>query len=245
MGQLNYEGRIAELNVSSVTEDELEGIRDGDFESDEIRDEMNNIHMCYNVIMDEGKFLDENDDEVEINYSTIYCSNIGEPLLRCSQWGFDMVIEMVSDAYGEDGFDAVYDTLKGNGQFDEDLNVIDEDIIEKLNRFFTVYGSSEDEDDEEFIENVASVISTEKGDLSIEIPDSFDMSKPITIGTHEVEMNGYQIGVFIMQFNNGKLLFEQIDPELDSSTTKGTDIYYMANVEDDDGRMLSDDFDEV
>lgn len=238
MKKLYFKGSLIELNVSSIDEDDLEGFREGDYDSDDIRDgDMENIFNQYNVELESGIFKDEDDNIVDIKFIPIYCSNIGEPLLELKELWSDDIIETISDSYGEDGFDTVYEELSNNGQF-KDGTFIDPVLLETFRDMISV---NEGEPD-----ILVSSKSIEDGDGEIIIPDEFDKSKPICIGTHEIEFTGDQIGTVIMQYNNGKLLVRPLEFELESSTTEYTDIYYMVGIEvNSNGRIMSEDFDQI
>jgi hypothetical protein len=243
MKKLYFKGQLIELNVSSIDEGILDGIRDGEYDSYDVRDEMPNIYMKYNVSLDNGVFLDEDDNIVDINYITMYASNIGEPLLKFDSSYLDVggLIEAIASSYSEDEFDKIYDELDDSEQFQND-KCLDSNIIEMFNSEFAMH----EDDASEYFEVLASVKSTEKGFTEIVIPEEFDTSLPMTIATHEIEITGEQMGVLIMQYNKGKLLVSPIEVELESSETISTEIYYMSDIEDNgEGRLCSDDFEEI
>jgi hypothetical protein len=241
--KLYFKGHLIELNVSSIDEDSLEGIRDGDYDSYDVRDEMPNIYMKYNVSLDNGVFLDEDDNVVKVNYITMYASNIGEPLLKFDSSSLDVggLIETIASSYSEDEFDKIFDALDDSEQFKSD-RCLDSNIIEIFNAEFAMH---KDDASDEF-EVLASVKTTEKGFAEIVIPEGFDTKLPMSIATHEIEFTGEQMGLLIMQYNNGKLLVSPLEVELESSDTISTEIYYMEDIEDNGcGRLCSDNFDEI
>lgn len=240
MKKLEFKGNVIELNVCLASYDELESIKDGDYDSDYIRDEMGgNIFTQYNIeLTSGGVFIDDNNNIIKLKHLPIYCSNIGEPLLSLNEIDTLGIIEAISELYGDD-FDSVYDKISNNGQF-ENMKCIDNDLLEIFRRAISVNVDGSD------IENLVSVKNIENGIFDIIIPEGFDINLPMCIGTHEIEFTGEQIGTVIMQYNNGKILASQLEIELDSSTTESSSIYVMTELEvDDDGRIMSDEFDEI
>lgn len=243
MKNLHFKGYAVELTVVHVNDEEFDSIQNEEVDSYEVRDEMNAIHSLYNILPEEGTFFDENDNEVEVRFVTLYVSNIGEPSGKLYDISFD---DLADGGFAEHidlkEWDGIQSKLINAKQFvkDEDDQVVlsDHDIKETLER--EICGN-----DLEDIEILVSVVSVEKGYWEIEIPEGFDLNKPITIGTHEIEYSGHQVGAFIMQYNNEKLLLDTLTSELDSSDTKSTVIFGMTDIEYDEGRLMSDEIDEI
>ena len=241
MGKIYFSGRIAELNVSSINDEELELIQDGECDSDVVRDEMTNIFMCYNAIVGEGEFIDEEDDEIDVDFMPIYCSNIGEPALDTTTFYGEDIIDHFADVLGGDSYDEFFEKLKNNGQFNEDMEIIDPELVSVLKSAYSVHG-----EDSEDIEHLASVVSIEKGDLYYDVSEEIDVEDHFLIGTHEIEDTGTQIAVIIIQCVDGKIKMEELEPELDSSSTQYTTVYYMNDVSTEEGhRFTFEDYGEV
>jgi hypothetical protein len=256
MKSLHFKGHAVELTIVHVNDEELDSIHNGEVDSHEVRDEMNAIHSLYNILPEEGIFFDENDNEVEVNFVTLYCSKIGEPFEKVSELLFDDMAGFLAD-FGVIYGDAMAIAMAQEGgigveiqaklinakQFldndeDDDIVLSDPDIEKTIER--VICGK-----DLEDIEILVSVISVEKGYWKIEIPEGFDLNKPITIGTYEIECSGQQVGAFIMQYNNEKILLDTLTSELDSSETKSTVIVAMTDIEYDKGFLESVEINEI
>lgn len=232
MTKLFFKGYLAEICIFSADEDEVERINEQDYGIEDIRDKLKNIYSFYNIITNEGIFQDENDIVLTLKHSSVHCSNIGEPLLNVDRFYGDSLMEDVSDSYGAEEFYSVYNVLNQNSQFD-DKYITDQKIDNQMRSLFCI-------GDDVLIENVVSVITIEKGLVEISIPEKFDINKPITIVSHEIECKNIHVGQFLTQFNNGKLLMEPLEINLHSSVTKTNDIYYMSRIEIEEGRIVGD-----
>ncbi len=244
MKKLFFKGKAIELNVVNVSDDEFESINDGEVDVEEIRDEMDVIYTLYNIIPEEGEFLDEDDNPVEIDTTTLYGSNIGEPLgdlynytYDDLSWGFESHIE----DEGEKVEEAQVKLVENKQFIDEDgeLILVDSEIKKLFQRRMATSTDLYD------VEQLVSVVSTEEGYWEIEIPEGFDLSKRITICTHEIEHKGIEAGLIILQYNNGKLLTDELVIELDSSETEETEVFSMTEIEYDGTRLMSEEIDEI
>lgn len=242
MKSLYFKGYAAEVTVVNVDEEEFDSIQNEEVDSYEVRDEMNAIHPLYNILVEEGTFLDENDNEVEVNFIPLYCSNIGEPIENLYPLSFDELAEGFLADVDIEEWDEIQTKLINAKQFvkneDDEIVLSDPDIKKTMQNMMCV-------DDLEGIETLVSVVSIEKGYWEIEIPEGFDLNKPIAIGTYEIEYSGQQIGAIIMQYNNEKLLLETLINDVDTSQTKSTVILTMTDIEYNEGRLMSDELDEI
>lgn len=245
MKNLHFKGYAVELTVVHINDEELDSIHNGEVDSHDVRDEMKAIHSFYNILPEEGTFFDENDNEVKVNFVTLRCSNIGEPTGKLYPTGFDDIADgFLEHVDSSEEWDEIQTKLINAKQFVKDENdqaVLSDPDIEKTIKREIFRNDLED------IEILVSVVSVEKGYWEIEIPEGFDLNKPITIGTHEIEYSGHQVGVFIMQYNNEKLLFDSLTSELESSgsETKSTVIFAMTDIEYDNGSLVSREINEI
>lgn len=243
MKKLYFRGKAVELTVVNVDDEELERINEASVEVDEIRDEMNQVYSLYNILPEEGTFVDENDEEVAIEFVTIYASNIGEPLGKLYDYTFDDLAEGFAAHIDIEEWDSVQSKLVEKKHFvDNDGEVVLSDA--KIKETFTNAFCAEDLED---INQLVSVISVEDGVWEIELPEEFDTDQPVAIGTHEIEYNGFQIGAFVMQYNNEKLLLDELTSELESSDTEGTEVLVMTEIEynEEAGRLMSEEIEEA